>query len=49
MQAACKNNPDDEDALRTIDILYDTALISSGFTVSITQYFYALTKTCTDL
>ena len=27
-------NPDDEDALRAIDLLYDTALVSSGFTVS---------------
>ncbi|KAH7533466.1 heat shock protein 90-6, mitochondrial [Ziziphus jujuba] len=32
LDAAYKSNPDDEDALRTIDILYDTALISSGFT-----------------
>lgn len=35
MQAACKSGPDDEEALRAIDLLYDTALISSGFTVSL--------------
>ena len=34
MQAACRNNAEDEEALRAIDLLYDTALISSGFTVS---------------
>ena len=33
-QAACKTNPDDEDALRAIELLYDAALVSSGFTVS---------------
>jgi len=33
-QAACKTNPGDEDALRAIDLLYDAALVSSGFTVS---------------
>ncbi|KAJ4980467.1 hypothetical protein NE237_031304 [Protea cynaroides] len=32
LNAACMNSPDDEDAQRTIDLLYDTALISSGFT-----------------
>lgn len=34
LQAACKNSPDDEDAFRAIDLLYDAALVSSGFTVS---------------
>lgn len=34
LQAACKSSPNDEEALRAIDLLYDTALISSGFTVS---------------
>ncbi|XP_059661212.1 heat shock protein 90-6, mitochondrial [Cornus florida] len=29
---ACKSSPNDEEALRVIDLLYDTALISSGFT-----------------
>jgi len=33
-QAACKTNPDDQEALRAIDLLYDAALVSSGFTVS---------------
>ncbi|KAK7386044.1 hypothetical protein VNO78_32105 [Psophocarpus tetragonolobus] len=32
LDAACKTNPDDEDALRAIDLLYDAALVSSGFT-----------------
>ncbi|KAF8414236.1 hypothetical protein HHK36_002236 [Tetracentron sinense] len=32
LNAACNSGPDDEDALRVIDLLYDTALISSGFT-----------------
>ncbi|KAL6959055.1 hypothetical protein U1Q18_048208 [Sarracenia purpurea var. burkii] len=32
LTAACKSNPNDEEALRAIDLLYDTALISSGFT-----------------
>lgn len=31
----CNSNPNDEDALRAIDLLYDAALVSSGFTVSI--------------
>ena len=34
LQAACKSSGDDEEAMRAIDLLYDTALISSGFTVS---------------
>lgn len=33
-QAACKTNPEDQEALRAIDLLYDAALVSSGFTVS---------------
>ncbi|KAF7827359.1 heat shock protein 90-6, mitochondrial [Senna tora] len=32
LNAACKKNPDDLDALRAIDLLYDAALVSSGFT-----------------
>ncbi|KAI4305664.1 hypothetical protein L6164_029016 [Bauhinia variegata] len=32
LNAACKTNPDDQDALRAIDLLYDAALVSSGFT-----------------
>lgn len=35
LQAVCNSNPNDEDALRAIDLLYDAALVSSGFTVSI--------------
>lgn len=37
MQIACKNYPDDPEAQGAIDLLYDTALMSSGFTVS-TEY-----------
>ncbi|XP_022771685.1 heat shock protein 90-6, mitochondrial-like [Durio zibethinus] len=32
LNAAYKSNPDDEDALRAIDLLYDAALVSSGYT-----------------
>ncbi|KAK7258329.1 hypothetical protein RIF29_23902 [Crotalaria pallida] len=32
LNAACKTKADDEEALRTIDLLYDAALLSSGFT-----------------
>ncbi|XP_044493783.1 heat shock protein 90-5, chloroplastic-like [Mangifera indica] len=32
LNAACRNAPDSSDAKRAIDLLYDTALISSGFT-----------------
>ncbi|KAF5733054.1 heat shock protein 83 isoform X2 [Tripterygium wilfordii] len=32
LNAACKTSPDDEDALRAIDLLFDAALVSSGFT-----------------
>ncbi|KAI4379193.1 hypothetical protein MLD38_005520 [Melastoma candidum] len=31
LNAACKNAPDNDDANRAVDLLYDTALISSGF------------------
>ncbi|KAK9277368.1 hypothetical protein L1049_006910 [Liquidambar formosana] len=31
LNAACKNAPDSTDAKRAVDLLYDTALISSGF------------------
>lgn len=34
MQEACRSNAEDDEAMRAIDLLYDTALISSGFTVS---------------
>ncbi|XP_021301182.1 heat shock protein 90-6, mitochondrial [Herrania umbratica] len=32
LNAAYKSNPDDEDALRAIDLLHDAALVSSGYT-----------------
>ncbi|PQQ01728.1 heat shock protein 90-5 chloroplastic [Prunus yedoensis var. nudiflora] len=32
LKAACKNAPGSTDAKRAVDLLYDTALISSGFT-----------------
>ena len=32
LNAACKNAADSDDAKRAVDLLYDTALISSGFT-----------------
>ncbi|ERN05767.1 heat shock protein 90-5, chloroplastic [Amborella trichopoda] len=32
LSAACKYDPDDSEARRAVDLLYDTALISSGFT-----------------
>lgn len=32
LNAAYSSNPNDEEALRAIDLLYDTALVSSGFT-----------------
>ncbi|KAH6796059.1 hypothetical protein C2S51_037045 [Perilla frutescens var. frutescens] len=32
LNAACKSNPSDEEAMRAIDLLYETALFSSGFT-----------------
>lgn len=43
LQAASKNCPDDNDALRVLDLLYDAALVSSGFTVStLAIYFLSL-------
>ncbi|WRX09241.1 Heat shock protein Hsp90 family - like 1 [Theobroma cacao] len=32
LNAAYRSNPDDEDALRAIDLLHDAALVSSGYT-----------------
>lgn len=32
LKAACKNEPDSSEARRAVELLYDTALISSGFT-----------------
>ncbi|VVA96855.1 unnamed protein product [Arabis nemorensis] len=32
INAAYRSNPDDEEALRAIDLMYDAALVSSGFT-----------------
>ncbi|XP_021756076.1 heat shock protein 90-5, chloroplastic-like [Chenopodium quinoa] len=32
LYAACKNAPDSNDAIRAVDLLYETALVSSGFT-----------------
>nr|WNT99866.1 heat shock protein 90kDa beta [Gymnema sylvestre] len=32
LNAACKNAPDNTDAKRVVELLYDTALISSGYT-----------------
>ena len=37
LQAACKSEPDSSEARRAVDLLYDTALISSGFSVSANQ------------
>jgi hypothetical protein len=34
LQVACDASPDDPEALRAVDLLFETALISSGFTVS---------------
>lgn len=42
LQEACRINPDDEDALKAIDLLYDAALVSSGFTVSTFSILVAL-------
>jgi hypothetical protein len=33
MQAACRNNPDDPEALKALDVLFETAMISSGLSV----------------
>ncbi|KAK3136584.1 hypothetical protein QOZ80_5BG0438960 [Eleusine coracana subsp. coracana] len=32
LNVACRNNPDDPEALKAVDILFETAMISSGFT-----------------
>lgn len=40
LQAASKNCPDDNDALRVVDLLYDAALVSSGFTVSTLAIYF---------
>ncbi|KAK4386350.1 Heat shock protein 90-6, mitochondrial, partial [Sesamum angolense] len=40
LNAVCKSNPNDEEALRAIDLLYDTALISSGFTQQVNPTSY---------
>ncbi|CAL4891985.1 unnamed protein product [Urochloa decumbens] len=32
LNVACRNNPDDPEALRALDVLFETAMISSGFT-----------------
>ncbi|OEL18284.1 Heat shock protein 90-6, mitochondrial [Dichanthelium oligosanthes] len=32
LNVACRNNPDDPEALKALDVLFETALISSGFT-----------------
>jgi hypothetical protein len=38
LQVAYGSNPNDDDALRAIDLLYDTALVSSGYTVSFLSF-----------
>ena len=35
-QAACKNEPESTEAKRAVELLYEAALISSGYTVSAT-------------
>lgn len=37
-QAACKNEPDSTEAKRAVELLYEAALISSGYTVSTVEY-----------
>ncbi|CAN6329224.1 unnamed protein product [Urochloa humidicola] len=32
LNVACRNNPDDPEALKVLDVLFETAMISSGFT-----------------
>ncbi|GJT54503.1 heat shock protein 89.1 [Tanacetum coccineum] len=39
LSAACNSSGDDEEAMRAIDLLYDTALISSGFTPESPSHF----------
>jgi len=46
MQAVCQSGQEDEEALRAIDLLYDAALISSGFTVSSPSRFLFLLTPC---
>ena len=36
-QAACKNDPESNDAKKAVDLMYETALISSGFSVRTTS------------
>lgn len=38
LQAACRKSPDSSDAKRAVELLFDTALISSGFTVSTVEH-----------
>ena len=44
MQVACRNNPDDSEALKVLDVLFETAMISSGFTVSTLLFSISLTS-----
>lgn len=39
-QAACKNEPDSTEAKRAVELLYEAALISSGYTVSTMEQIY---------
>lgn len=41
MQVAYNTSPDNSEAQRAIDLLFDTALISSGFTVCV-KFSYIL-------
>ncbi|XP_020395324.1 heat shock protein 90-6, mitochondrial isoform X1 [Zea mays] len=34
LNAACRNNPDDPEALKALDVLFETAMISSGLSVA---------------
>lgn len=43
-QAAYKTNPNDEEAMKAIDLMYDAALVSSGFTVSLYSLACSLSK-----
>jgi heat shock protein beta len=40
LNAACKNEPESTEAKRAVELLYETALISSGYTVSKTHSLY---------
>lgn len=44
MQVACRNNPEDPEALKVLDVLFETAMISSGFTVSTLLFSISLTS-----